>query len=270
MRRSVARIPGAASLYRYVQRTASWIRTLREYRRFGELSRQSMRPLRPRWGDRQFCTGNRERETPFDRHYVYHTAWAMRRLVAALPAEHVDISSSLYFVALASAIVRVRHFDYRPPALRLDNLDCGSADLLELPFESGSIRSLSCMHVIEHVGLGRYGDPLDAYGDVKSAGELQRVLAPGGRLFVVVPVGRSRVCFNAHRIYTFGMVCDLFPELVLEEHSLVPDDPGSDLVVNADSRLFDSQSYGCGCFLFARAHEEGAETALSTAIGEAR
>ena len=96
------------------------------------------------------------------------------------PAKHVDISSRLYFVVIASAFVLVEAYDFRPPRLTLDNLHVGTANLTALPFDDGSVASLSCMHVVEHVGLGRYGDPLDPDGDLKAMAELKRVLATEG------------------------------------------------------------------------------------------
>ena len=201
------------------------------------------------------CTDDDTAGTNFDRHYVYHTAWAARLLARLHPAEHVDIGSSLYFASIASAFVPVRHYDYRPADVRLPNLACARADLTDLPFENASIPSLSCMHVVEHVGLGRYGDPLDPDGDVAAMNELARVLAPGGHLLFVVPVGAPRVQFNAHRIYAYDQVRDSFPDLDLLEFSLVPDraDPdGSALVVNATKAQSDRQRYGCGCFWFRR------------------
>jgi hypothetical protein len=45
------------------------------------------------------------------------------------------------------------------------------------------------MHVVEHVGLGRYGDPIDANGDAQAIKELKCVLWPGGVLYFVVPTG---------------------------------------------------------------------------------
>ncbi len=109
---------------------------------------------------------------------------------------HVDIGSSLFFVGNVSAYQPMVHYDYRPPALALPGVDVGAADLLNLAFADGSIASLSCMHVVEHVGLGRYGDTLDPAGDVKACAELSRVLAPGGQLLFVTPVGQASVHFK--------------------------------------------------------------------------
>lgn len=203
-----------------------------------------------RWRDRWLCLGDATAQTGFDRHYVYHTAWACRVLAASRPQLHVDISSSLYFVAQVSAFVPVRFYDYRPAALDLSGLVCDRADLNRLPFADASVASLSCMHVVEHVGLARYGDPLDYDGDLKAMAELRRVVSPGGQLLLVVPVGgESRIQFNAHRIYTFEQVLSAFPDFELVEFALVPDDGSSlGLVRNASPTLADAQRYGCGCF----------------------
>jgi SAM-dependent methyltransferase len=135
--------------------------------------------------------------------------------------------------------------------LLLDNVRAGAADLIALPFRDASIESLSCMHVVEHVGLGRYGDPLDPDGDLKAMAELQRVLAPGGALMFVVPVGSPRVVFNAHRVYSFEGIRSVFHELQLEEFALVPDREEG-LLRHADPALVERQRYGCGCFWLRR------------------
>ena len=62
-------------------------------------------------------------------------------------------------------------------------------DLISLPFEDGSFHSLTCMHVVEHIGLGRYGDQVDPDGDLMAMKELERVTAKLGNLLFVVPVG---------------------------------------------------------------------------------
>jgi SAM-dependent methyltransferase len=208
------------------------------------------------WKDRHPCLDDRTSATSFDPHYIYHTAWAARAIAGCRPSEHVDISSSLYFCSLVSAFVPVSFYDFRPAPLRLSGLSCRQVDLTRLPFEDRSIESLSCMHVVEHVGLGRYGDLLDYDGDLKAMKQLQRVLAVKGRLLFVVPVGSSRICFNAHRIYDFKQVREAFPDLMLEEFTLIPDDAASTgPIINCDPSLVERQSYACGCFLFKREQE---------------
>jgi hypothetical protein len=169
---------------------------------------------------------------------------------------HLDIGSSLYFVAIVSSFIPVSFYDYRPALLQLSGLSSGHVDLLSLHFKDNSIQSLSCMHVIEHIGLGRYGEPLDVAGDSKAAAELSRVLAPEGKLLLVVPVGRPRTAFNAHRIYSFEQVCSLFSGLRLMHTSLIPDDPAVGLLENPCPEQVNSQEYGCGCFCFVKEQDE--------------
>lgn len=199
------------------------------------------------------CLNDRTEETGFDRHYIYHPAWAARVLAKSPPKKHVDISSTLHFSTIVSAFIEVEFFDYRPAPLSLSNLSSSAADLTRLPFESESVESLSCMHVIEHIGLGRYGDPYDVEGDRKAAHELTRVLAKNGRLIVAVPVGRPRIQFNAHRIYSHEQVLEMFSGLVLLEHALVPDGAAENGIIQGpDSKLIMAQSYGCGCYVFSK------------------
>lgn len=188
----------------------------------------------------------------FDRHYVYHVGWAARVLAETRPVRHVDVASSVYFLAAVSAFVPIDFYDYRTVDLRLEGLTVGAADLVALPFPDRSLESLSCMHVVEHIGLGRYGDPLDPDGDLRAMAELQRVVAPAGSLLFVVPVGRPRVVFNAHRVYAYEQVLAGLPELELVEFALVPDGDGG-LVRHADASLVAEQEYGCGCFWLRRA-----------------
>jgi SAM-dependent methyltransferase len=227
-----------------VLRSPRYMRDLSAFRRAAAVQNIEVvygRP-RPMLGDATAKTG-------FDEHYVYHTGWAARILRETMPARHVDISSSLTFVSNASAIVPIDHYDFRPPDLKLDNVTAGAADLLALPFADQSIHSLSCMHVVEHVGLGRYGDPIDPSGDLRAMAELSRVVAPGGQLLFVTPVGRPRVEFNAHRIYAYDAIMSQFTEFELLEFALVPDSRGgTELIRHADPALVAQQSYGCGCF----------------------
>lgn len=201
-----------------------------------------------KWKDRYPCLTDKAKATPFDPHYLYHTAWAARKIKEINPPLHVDIGSNLYFCSLLSAFVPVRFFDYRPAELRLSNLKSGKADLLSLPFKDRSVYSLSCMHTIEHVGLGRYGDPIDPDGDLKAISELKRVIAEDGNLLFVVPVGKPKIMFNAHRIYSYDQIMKYFSNFSLKEFSLITD--AGKFIENADAFSVDGQSYACGCFWF--------------------
>lgn len=204
-----------------------------------------------RWGGLYPCLTDRSSTTGFDRHYILHTAWAARVLAASRPSVHHDVSSALFFSTIASAFIPIRFFDLRPAQVRLQGLETGSADLTQLPFQSNSIESLSCMHVVEHVGLGRYGDPVDPDADQKVIQELQRVVRPGGQLLFVVPIGaQAQILFNAHRIYTVDQVHDAFSHAFdLREFCLIPEKSvDGELVEHPSPDLLARQYYACGCF----------------------
>lgn len=229
------------------------MRFVRDFLEFRRAAKKSHPRLTVFWKDRYPCLDDNTRTTGFDRHYVYHTAWAARVLAETRPCRHVDISSSLYFASIASAFVPIDFYDYRPAQLMLSTLRCESADLMRLPFADKSIASLSCMHVIEHIGLGRYGDPIDPDGDLKAMRELQRVIATGGSLLVVTPVGKPRIQFNAHRVYSYDQVREAFPELALKQFALIPEHPHrGELIIDADPALVAEEKYGCGCFWLTR------------------
>ncbi|HSJ31765.1 MAG TPA: DUF268 domain-containing protein [Longimicrobiales bacterium] len=185
-----------------------------------------------------------------DAHYFYVNAWAMRRVLAAGPDHHVDIGSQLALAGLLSAALPVTYLDYRPVAATVPGLSRVSGSLLALPCADGSLRSVSCLHVAEHVGLGRYGDPLDPAGTRKAAAELERVVAVDGDLYFALPLGRPRVCFNAHRVHSVEMVLALFPRLRLRELSGVTDDGRFLEDVRPDA--FAGSEYACGMFWFRR------------------
>lgn len=188
----------------------------------------------------------------FDRHYTYHTAWAARKIQSIRPEIVNDFSSLLYFSTLVSAFVPVNFHDIRPISLGLQGLKEIPSDLTRLNIESESLRMVTCMHVVEHIGLGRYGDDMDAEGDLKAINSLKRITTINGDLIFVVPVGGlARVVYNAHRIYTYEQVLQYFNDFSLVDFSLVTDISGyPPFIENATPEQSKKQSYGCGCFHF--------------------
>lgn len=199
------------------------------------------------------CLNDNTPFTGFDRHYVFHVAWACRIVKEINPTVHTDFSSSLYFCTTLSAFVPTKFYDFRPAQLDLSGLDSLQGDLTKISFPDNSVESISCLHTIEHVGLGRYGDPIDYDGDLKAIAELKRVTKPGGSLLFVTPVGKARIQYNAHRIYSYDQIIKYFEGFELKEFSLVPDhgDDGG-LIRNASKELSDKQLYACGCFWFVK------------------
>lgn len=54
---------------------------------------------------------------------------------------------------------------------------------------------------LEHSGLGRYGDPLNPWGDLITMAQTWCLMKPGGRALVGVPSGMDQVLFNTNRLY---------------------------------------------------------------------
>ena len=204
-----------------------WVRGLRrlggfsgEYRRFRRLNRDS--PFALRGQDIVPCLTDRTETTPVEPVYFLQDTWFARRIAERRPAAHVDIASSVKSMGLIAQFVPVTFVDIRPVEIELERFSFIHGTVLALPFADGTVASLSSLCVIEHIGLGRYGDPLDAAGSEKAAAELSRVLAPGGDLYVSVPVDSAcRIYFNAHRAFTRDYLLALFPGLGLVEERYI-------------------------------------------------
>jgi hypothetical protein len=182
-------------------------------------------------------------------HYFWQDLWAAANLFQSGVRNHVDIGSRVDgFIAHVLPFCRVTVIDIRPLTLDWPNFEFRQGSAVAMPYGDGEVRSLSSLHVIEHIGLGRYGDPIDAEGPWKAARELMRVLAFGGKLLIGVPVGRERVCFDAHRIFAPQTVRSMFESLDLVEFSFIDD--RNRLIRNASLDAAAEASYGCGLFEF--------------------
>lgn len=243
-------IPGFNGLISFVQNFIQLPWIIKNYLKFNKSAKSTTGRFNFSLKNSIFCVGEDTTNTSFDPHYTYHPAWAARKLAEIRPLKHVDIGSIIEFATVASAFVPIEFYDYRPSDIHLSNYSAGHANLLNLHFRDNSIESLSCLHTIEHIGLGRYGDPIDYDGDIKAIKELVRVLAPNGTLLFVTPVGQPRIQFNAHRIYSYEQIMEYFKDLELQEFTLLPDDSSQGFIENADPSLVMQQKYACGCFMF--------------------
>ena len=195
--------------------------------------------------------GDRDPEShTFDKHYIYMNRWAAKLIFAVKPIKHVDVGSQIAFLSMVSIEVPTEFVDIRPVSLGFDNFTTKEGSILHLPYQDNSLQSVSCLHVAEHIGLGRYGDPLDPLGTVKACKELVRVLSPNGKLYFALPVGKSREYFNAHRIHSPSIILDYFKELTLQSFSVVND--AGEYITGADPQTFEGADYACGMFEFTK------------------
>lgn len=184
-------------------------------------------------------------------------------LVASLihqhaPERHIDIGSRVDgFVAHVASYRPIDVMDVR--ALEDTghaNIRFFKADLMDPKSASDCITdSISCLHAIEHFGLGRYGDPLDPEGHIKGFSNIVRMLKSGGRLYISFPIGsQNEVHFNAHRVFhprDIFMWLDQPAPIQLERFDYV-DDRG-DLHTKVDLMNRDiSVNHGCGIYTFTK------------------
>lgn len=185
-------------------------------------------------------------------HYFHQDLWAAKRIFQRRPARHFDIGSRVDgFIAHLLTFMPVTVIDIRPMTSDIAGLTFAQDDAAELGrFMDNSVDSLSSLHVAEHFGLGRYTDPIDPSACFRFMSSLERVLAPGGRLYFSVPVGRERVEFNAHRVFAPKTILERFPKLQLLSFSFVGDD--GRLREEVGIEAFPKSEMACGLFEFSK------------------
>jgi len=199
-------------------------------------------------------------------HYFHQDLWAARRKFERRPVSHFDVGSRIDgFVAHLLAFMPVTLIDLRKLDSQVSGMTFIQADATDLyGIPDRSLCSLSSLHAVEHFGLGRYGDPVNPKASFSAMAALSRVLAPGGRLYFGIPVGRERLEFNAHRIFSPTTIIDSFPDLRLEFFSAV-DDQGQ-FHCDAAPLDFAEARFACGLFEFVRPYDSvGAQCPCSTA-----
>lgn len=230
--------------------TSNYIRYIRKNKKANTPFRQQLLRTRPIMYDRYEEAG----EIP--RHYFYQDIWAAKKVFASGTSVHYDIGSRINgFISHCVVFTKVIMLDIRPLAIKLDNLEFLQTDATNMVnIATNSIQSLSSLHAVEHFGLGRYGDPIDPEGYVKTINEMTRILKPGGFLLFSVPVGKQALEFNAHRIFDPVFVRKLFSKLSLIEFSYIDDNENMHLNVNPSEAS--SLNYGCGLYHFRKENNE--------------
>jgi len=203
---------------------------MEEYRR--EYIAYMKLPGAEKGGIRYPCLGQKTAVTHVDGFCFRQDTWAFKRIVEIHPKSVVDVGSTALLVGIISRLFPTTSFDIRPLPVSLPNLTCRRASITNLPVADGSVELLCSLCVIEHVGLGRYGDKLDPYGSIKAFKEVSRVVEPGGHFIISVPISHtSMLCFNAHRIFTKSQVLAALPEFSVVEEAFFYPNPGTEQVL---------------------------------------
>ena len=188
-------------------------------------------------------------------HYFHQDLLVARRIHEARPERHIDVGSRIDgFVAHVASFRKIEVVDIRPLPQTIPNVTFRQADFMKpLPDDLHECcDSVSCLHAVEHFGLGRYGDPVDSDGWKKGMDNLKALLKSGGRLYLSVPIGPMRIEFNAHRVFSVAFLVNLLSkDYALENFSYV-DDSGAaheNVEINeGDAETSFGCHYGCGIF----------------------
>jgi len=226
--------------------TFKLLEMLKQYRWFFKSFQNFKKEINPNFSkiELQPCLFDNLSYTPLDPVYFFQDSWAAKKIFEIKPKHHYDVGSSAKTIGILSQFVPITMVDIRPIELELQNLHFQEGSILELPFEDNSLETISSLCVIEHIGLGRYGDTLDPYGSEKAIKELKRVLKIGGVILFSVPVdSENKIYFNAHRAFTRDYILEQFDEFSLLEEKY---HYGTKMYDNYD-RL---KGFGTGLYMF--------------------
>lgn len=203
----------------------------------------------PCFGDRFSHSGSNKG------HYFHQDLLVARRIHYNNPSVHVDVGSRIDgFVAHVASFRQIEVLDIRPLPSEVPNVKFTQIDLMAA-IKNGLVEycdSLSCLHTIEHLGLGRYGDLVNYDGYLLGLDNLYNILKKGGKLYFSTPIGPQRIEFDAHRVFSLSYLLELFDGKYQIDHFSFVDDQG-DLHENASMTAVNknnnfSCTYGCGIF----------------------
>jgi len=195
-------------------------------------------------------------------HYFHQDLLVAREIHQRNPSRHIDVGSRVDgFVAHVASFRDIEVIDVRP-LKPTEGIHFIQADVMNLDSNfTGVTDSVSCLHALEHFGLGRYGDPIDPDGWRRGFDSLTRMLQPNGILYLSVPTGQNqRVEFNAHRVFSLPFLRDhVRHDYVIERCAFITD--AGELLPDIDPDSPEAEQsfaaeYGCSVWVLRRADLE--------------
>ncbi len=229
----------------------SWFFYLKSLREIKKQAKDNLFPL----GKLYPCIEDRFKQSgDASGHYFHQDLLVANRIFINNPAKHVDIGSRVDgFVAHVASFRKIEVFDIRELDSKVLNVNFRRFDLMD---ENQGLAdycdSVSCLHALEHFGLGRYGDRIDYCGHLLGWNNIKKILKQNGKFYFSVPIGPQRIEFNAHRVFSIDyLMCLIAPDYKIDSFSFVNDK--GDLIRNADLGSEEAGKnfncfYGCGIF----------------------
>ena len=137
-------------------------------------------------------------------HYFHQDLLVASLIAKKNPNRHIDIGSRIDgFVAHIASFRRIEVLDVRPlENTGHNNIVFIQEDVMNQTNTHHTADSVSCLHAIEHFGLGRYTDSIDPDGYKKGFLNILKMVDIDGMLYISIPIGqRNEVHFNAHRVF---------------------------------------------------------------------
>jgi hypothetical protein len=181
-------------------------------------------------------------------HYFHQDLYVAQCIYSDKPERHLDVGSRIDgFVAHVATYREIDVADIRPIDSKVRNIRFHQVNFMNLDAVKrlGTWPSVSCLHALEHFGLGRYGDPVDPDGWLTGLKSLATVVNEGGLLYLSVPIGIQRIEFNARTAENWFEFCGF--SYVNDEGDFFSLGSVAEGQMPADIKKMD---YGCGIFTF--------------------
>ncbi len=198
-------------------------------------------------------------------HYFHQDIRVSSLIYINKPLNHLDIGGRIDgFISNLSVFMKVDILDIRKLNINKKNINFIEGDLMDPKFMlNKKYKSISCLHTIEHFGLGRYGDKIDPNGHIIGFQNIYKLLDNDASLYISFPVSnKSRTEFNAHRVFKINDIFDWINQLSIKDLKLISFD-----LIDDNSEIFENQkidsitkniNFGCGVYHFKKiySHEK--------------
>lgn len=167
------------------------------------------------------CHTSRSREYDFIMNNISHskaTILDMGSVGSLLPLKLAEKGHIVY-------VVDTREYHEKHPNITSVKKDINSVD-----FSENDLDEITCVSVLEHIGMSAYGDPAYKAGDEMTIKKFTHILKSSGRLLITMPfAGEYKVLpwnDTYEKIYNYNSITTLFKnwKLIKEEY-YIPTSP---------------------------------------------